>query len=198
MTMDCLKASVTSLIFPRVAEFNKHSSGQIYLQINFQQEFSIMGGFGQFGKYINPLYNSLGYTPKLCYSQKNNWGHTIKGRWDGNYSAGTPPFEWTGNMGCRVFKEGIQCNIFWAKNPFSWYFFDLTVASRQKLGIVFENKASQKLKLSKILLLPKRRAPTLTFFNKKKITKISLIFYRDNWLKVRFWHFLTTRNYVNL
>jgi hypothetical protein len=83
-------------------------------------------------------------------------------------------------MGCRVFKGGIQCNIFWAKNPFSWYFFELTVASRQKLGIVFENKASQKLKLSKILLLPKRRAPTLTFFNEKKITKISLIFYRDN------------------
>ena len=71
-------------------------------------------------------------------------------------------------MGCRVFKGGIQCNIFWAKNPFSWYFFELTVASRQKLGIVFENKATQKLKLAKKCLLQKR-APNLIFFNEKKI-----------------------------
>ena len=59
MTMDCLKASVTSLIFPRVAVFNAQISRQIYLQINFQHEFSIMGRFGQsvqLGKQIsNPL-----------------------------------------------------------------------------------------------------------------------------------------------
>ena len=61
MTMDCLKASVTSLIFPRVAEFNKHSSRQIYLQINFQQEFSIMGGFGQSVQLRKQISNPLEY-----------------------------------------------------------------------------------------------------------------------------------------
>ena len=82
--MDCLKASVTSLIFLRVAVFNAQISRQIYLQINFQHEFSIMGRFGQsvqLGKQIsNPLKYPF-FEPFLCFhgqNSQNEWKKNIE------------------------------------------------------------------------------------------------------------------------
>ena len=82
---------------------------------------------------------------------------------------------------------GQKINIFKKKSCILWI--DI-VASRQKLGIILEKKASQNLKLSKN-----------TFFKKSKKLKkdfILSIFDAENFtLKVRFWHFLTTRHYDN-
>ena len=65
----------------------------------------------------------------------------------------------------------------------------------QKLSIVLENEAIEKLMLSKNVSNNKC-APKLVFFNEQKIEKDSDDFWHRK-LKVKVWHFLTPPHYTN-
>ena len=99
-----------------------------------------------------------------------------------------------GNIGFQVFKGGIlnykDCwpiiNILKENHCILWN--DIAV-SRQKLGIILENKMFKKLKLSKKTFY-KKCAPKLIVLNEKKNLKNSIsIFDIETWLWM--WDFCT-------
>ena len=63
----------------------------------------------------------------------NKCGHTIQGRWDGNYSDGTPPFEWTGSVAIleEYMKNGGQTPVKYGQ---CWVFSALTTTICRALG----------------------------------------------------------------